>query len=117
MLSYLCTSPLSRADIEIVAADPIPRFAFKGFAPNPLSGSGAFFVELGESANRVSIRIFDVAGRSVRTLTATGLSPGSYSIPWDGRNSAGRAVPNGIYFVRAGADEQDHQTSKVLVIR
>ena len=74
-------------------------------------------MELGEPANRVSIRIFDVVGRSIRTLDSTGLSPGSYLIPWDGRDSSGRAVSNGIYFVRASADERDHQTSKVLVIR
>jgi len=49
----------------------------------------------------VRLVVYDVLGRSVRTLLSGQTTPaGFYSVGWDGRDTAGRAVGNGLYFYR-----------------
>lgn len=52
----------------------------------------------GQAAGPVRVRIFDAAGRPVRTLEvpADRVWPGS-TVAWDGRNDAGGPVANGVY--------------------
>jgi flagellar hook assembly protein FlgD len=51
----------------------------------------------------VSIQIYDVSGRMVRSLDLGWQPTGSYMTPssaayWDGRNAVGEQVASGIYF-------------------
>ncbi|MBN1884346.1 MAG: T9SS type A sorting domain-containing protein [Candidatus Krumholzibacteriota bacterium] len=55
---------------------------------------------------RVSLRIYDVAGRRIRTLLSDReLEAGVHTCVWDGKSDNGRTVASGIYFykLRAGA--------------
>jgi hypothetical protein len=53
------------------------------------------------------LRIYDVQGRKVRrVLSAASAAPGTYSIPWDGRDEGGRPVPPGMYFMRWSTDRE-----------
>ncbi len=45
------------------------------------------------------IRIWDVSGRQVRTLT---VPPSATDITWDGRDERGRRLPAGVYMVKHG---------------
>jgi len=45
------------------------------------------------------VELLDVAGRHVRELQAGRVSGGNTVLAWDGRDDAGRAVPNGVYFL------------------
>jgi flagellar hook assembly protein FlgD len=51
----------------------------------------------------VTISVFDVAGRRVRTLVNSASSAGRYVATWDGRDTEGRAVVSGVYFYRMDA--------------
>jgi flagellar hook assembly protein FlgD len=46
---------------------------------------------------RVRIQIFDVAGRTVRTLADADESAGHRSVVWDGSGDDGTPVGRGIY--------------------
>jgi hypothetical protein len=48
----------------------------------------------------VSLRIFDAAGRLVRTLEADYQTAGSHTVAWDRRTDSGTEVGLGLYFVR-----------------
>ncbi|MBD03211.1 MAG: hypothetical protein CME24_02570 [Gemmatimonadetes bacterium] len=50
-----------------------------------------------ESQQRVSLAIYDVVGRQVRTLVRKVLAPGQHSIRWDGLDDQRRAVASGVY--------------------
>ena len=54
----------------------------------------------------VSLLVYDVAGRVVRSLVQGDLSRGLYERGWDRRDARGATVSAGVYFVqlRAGAD-------------
>ncbi|MGH7741588.1 MAG: FlgD immunoglobulin-like domain containing protein, partial [Candidatus Eiseniibacteriota bacterium] len=74
--------------------------------PNPSAGRIAITFSLPRDAD-VSLGVYDVSGRFVRTLAQGATSAGSHSIQWDGRTASGRSAPGGLYFLnlRAGADE------------
>lgn len=50
----------------------------------------------------VVISIQDQAGRVVRTQAGQ-TSPGMHSVPWDGRDQAGRRLPEGLYQIEVAA--------------
>ncbi len=58
---------------------------------------------------RVQIR--DLAGRSVRSLTAGAAQNGLVNLSWDGRDDGGELVPPGVYLV-AAAVESDTRTER-----
>ena len=48
----------------------------------------------------VSLRVFDVSGRLVRTLVDGPVEAGQHTIVFDGRSATGRSLASGIYFLR-----------------
>lgn len=97
---------------EFIGPFPILYSAVDNVArlwPNPSRGA----VTLAPPpAGRYELEVRDVAGRLVR-LSAD-RSDGRTPIVWDGRDTRGRLVPAGMYFVRAAPNEQP---SKVLLLR
>jgi len=63
----------------------------------------------------VSLRIFDAAGRVVRTLHAGNTAAGTHTVTWDRRTGNGAEVGSGLYFIRL---EQNGRTSvqKLLIL-
>ena len=66
---------------------------------------------------QVSVVVYNVAGRQVRTLVATSQPAGKYTITWDGRADDGTNVVRGVYFVRAMVAGQKSPVQRVLYIR
>jgi hypothetical protein len=68
-------------------------------APNPFTRS----CTIGFStpvAGPASLRIYNVAGRLVRTLVSGALEAGAHQRVWDGRDESGSLVGSGVYFYR-----------------
>ena len=45
----------------------------------------------------VAVEIFDLAGRTVRTVLSAESTSGAYAVAWDGRDDRGQGVPPGLY--------------------
>jgi hypothetical protein len=73
-------------------------------APNPFVQTTTVRLEAG-AQSQVSLRIYDTAGRRVRTLLEQTLSAGSHAIDWNGRDELGRAVAPGTYFLRLQSND------------
>ncbi|MBU1701665.1 MAG: VCBS repeat-containing protein [Candidatus Eisenbacteria bacterium] len=67
-------------------------------APNPFTGRTQVQYQLVQP-QEVTLRIYDSAGRVVRTLVNDQRSAGVHQIPWDGRNQANEPVAAGAYFM------------------
>jgi len=52
---------------------------------------------------RVSLVVFDAAGRIVRRIAEAPFVAGRHVLVWDRQREAGRVVSSGIYFVRLQA--------------
>ncbi len=65
---------------------------------------------------RISVEVFNLLGRKVRTLVNDTKSAGSYRIEWNGRDDADQPVSSGVYFYRLKAGDIV-QTKKMLLIK
>jgi hypothetical protein len=100
-------------------ADAAPASAPKEFRlhanyPNPFNPSTTLRYDVPSKA-KVTIQVFDLAGRLVKTLVDEEKSAGSYQISWDGKDELGRAVASGVYFARMKAAGYLHTTKMILV--
>jgi alpha-tubulin suppressor-like RCC1 family protein len=68
-------------------------------APVPSRDLTSLAFELPRSGP-VTVAVFDVAGRVVRTLVSDSRSAGRYQTSWDGRTRSGQGAPAGVYFAR-----------------
>jgi len=84
--------------------------------PNPF-GEGTCIGYGLPIATRVSLNVYDVTGRVVRSLMDRELPAGSYTTVWDGKDARGRQLSNGIYFIRMQTDNQQFQRKVTLVQR
>jgi len=64
--------------------------------PNPFNPETTIRFEL-PADGLVSLRIYDVTGQVVRELVSTSQMAGTHSVVWNGRNSGGAQVANGLY--------------------
>ena len=69
--------------------------------PNPFRSGMRMAYSVAGPAQRVNIRVVDVAGRVVRTLVDAMEPAGSHVTSWDGRDRDGVKMRNGIYFIHA----------------
>lgn len=83
--------------------------------PNPFGVTTSLQVGL-PSASDVSIEVYDVAGRRVRTLSEGSKTAGWQSVPFDGRDDAGDMLPSGVYFYRVHAGAAT-VTRKMVIAR
>lgn len=67
--------------------------------PNPFAAWTSIGFSLVE-AGPVRMRVFDPAGRAVRTLVDGMRGPGAHAVSWDGRGDDGAAAASGVYFCR-----------------
>jgi outer membrane protein assembly factor BamB len=78
---------------------PGSAFAFYPPTPNP-SRAGVRFEWVVPRKGRVTLEIFDVAGRRVRTVLDGPRDPGEQFVVWDGRGEGGAALASGVYLAR-----------------
>jgi len=68
-------------------------------APNPFNPATTVRYVL-QRPGEVSLDVYGLDGRLVRTLYAGHRDAGEYEAVWDGRDAAGRAQASGIYLIR-----------------
>ncbi len=81
-------------DWTVVTPD---QYALEQNYPNPFNPSTTVRFTL-PVAERVSLRVYDVSGRLVRTLIEGAYPAGTAEIMWDGRSDGGAVVASGVYF-------------------
>ncbi len=83
---------------QSVPQDKTPRSCAFSISQNPFTRSMRMFYQVSEFS-KVSLKVYDAAGRIVRTLADGVCNPGYYTMVWNGRDNMGRKTPAGIYFV------------------
>ena len=97
----IVASHLAGGENPSLTAFPL-EYALGQNVPNPFGQSTLIRFELPERS-RVTLAVFDIAGRQVAMLTDGESEPGSHSVTWSGETSGGNMVGAGIYFVRMTA--------------
>ncbi len=73
-----------------------------GNTPNPFNPSTSITFSLA-FPGIAELAVFSAAGQRIRTLVSHGVSAGTHTIAWDGRDDFGRQVSSGVYFSRLTA--------------
>lgn len=105
----------SPTSVPGVGSSDTPRFALYGARPHPVDGPSVVSFQV-PASTRVDLGLFDVAGRQVRSLANGTFEAGSHDLSWDGKDSNGRDLASGVYFLRMDANEF-HATRTVVVTR
>ncbi len=82
--------------------------------PNPVSVYTAIAFDLPRSGP-VQVRVYGVDGSLIRTLLNDDRPMGRHTIDWDGRDTSGRRVANGVYIYRLTLNGIDECRKMVLV--
>jgi len=94
------TTPTPRGDNAGVNAVPDTPAAVLGLRvwPNPMNPATTVVFET-TRPGPVQLRVYDLAGRHVRTLLAGQSEAGRHEVRWDGRDGGGATVAAGVYHV------------------
>jgi len=79
------------------------RLALAQNRPNPFNPSTEIRFSVPRTSE-VSLKVYDLAGRVVRTLVAGELAGGEHTAVWRGEDDAGERAPSGLYVYRLTAD-------------
>ena len=105
---------LENANQNISEAKLLPNY------PNPFNPETWIPYQLAAAAN-VSVKIYDVGGRLVQTISV-GFKPVGYYLTreraayWDGRNATGEPVSSGVYFLQFIAGDFS-ATQQIVILK
>jgi hypothetical protein len=92
-----------------------PSFSVSQNYPNPFNPSTVIEFNVPRATN-ITLRIYDVAGRAVRTLVSGYQSSGRKRVEWNGRDDGGKAVASGVYFYRLSTGNFC-ETRKIVLVK
>lgn len=95
-------------------AEPIHDFRLSTF-PNPLRDHTTLQL-VAARPGLVTVKIYNLLGQEVASLTREAKKQGLMNIPWDARDYTGNMVPSGVYFCRILVNGRLLRT-KMLVFR
>lgn len=82
--------------------------------PNPFNPTTTIKFDIAETG-RVSLEIYSLEGKLVKTLLNKRFRPGQYSATWNGTNFMGEKISSGTYFIKLVAGEYRIVKKAVLI--
>ncbi len=101
---------------RIIQINFVNSDAYKiAITPNPLSNSATISFTLPQP-KKVSINIFDMTGRLVKTLVDAEMQAGTHQIIWDAEDEKGNSVSEGVYILKFQTNNYS-ETKKLSIVR
>lgn len=101
--------------VDALATDSPFDFNLNQNYPNPFNPATTIEYSLDKASN-VTLRIYDLLGREVKTLITKNQPSGKYTITWDGSDKVGIKVPSGLYFYKLETGDKV-EVRKMLLAR
>ena len=92
-------------------------FAVRRPTPSPFTSFTTTSFDLPATTGqwKVSARMYNVAGRVVKTLLNGSLAPGTHAVMWDGRDDHGMLAASGVYFLQVEIPGHHQQVRTVFL--
>ena len=103
----------SVTDVSSNEVIPAKFEVFQNF-PNPFNPTTTISYSI-PTGSFVSLKIYDILGREVKTLVNTEQTPGVYNTVWNGDNNFGNKVASGIYIYRVVAGSKIQSKKMILM--
>lgn len=84
--------------------------------PNPFNPSATIRYEL-PAMEHVTLTVYDVSGRVVKTLVDGVMPSGANQVVWHGDDTRGARVASGVYVVKLGSAHAAPQTQKMVLLK
>lgn len=110
LLNGACTSYVEQEE----EAATVTSFFISQNYPNPFNQTTKIEFALAKSGF-VTLQIYDLLGRKVRTLVSEHLSSGYKSVLWDGKNDAGKDAASGVYLYLLKTENYEESKKMVLL--
>ncbi|MCK4547518.1 MAG: T9SS type A sorting domain-containing protein [Candidatus Eisenbacteria sp.] len=91
------------------------RFALEQNRPNPFNPNTVIRFSIGAESH-VTLGVYDIRGRLIRTLVEEVAAVGEHQSLWDGKDEGGVEVASGVYFCRLEAGEFS-DTMKIILMK
>ncbi len=101
--------------ITVAGAAPGTQFYLAPASPNPFRDTSTMSFNLPRSGY-VSVSIYDIRGRLVRTISNDVLSEGIHQAVWDGRTNNNVRAAAGVYYAKVQTDA-DIRAQKIILVR
>lgn len=110
-----CETPIEIHSMLAAAQPPASRIL--AISPNPITSEAAIQFSVGpqDVGGEVTLCIFDIAGRCLRTLRPAAIREGVQRHVWNRRGSQGQWMPRGIYFLRLTVQGRSRDSRSVMV--
>jgi hypothetical protein len=93
----------------------LPRtFSLNQNYPNPFNAETAISFAL-PSGGDCQLEIFDILGRTVKSIDLRGLPAGNKTVTWDAKDNSGHDVASGVYFYRLNSGGNSQARKMVLL--
>ena len=112
-------------DVEQIENEIPTSFTLEQNYPNPFNPSTIikysipFVISIPTSRERnlfVSLKIYDVLGREIKTLVNQEQASGVYQVNWNGDDSYGNKVSSGIYFYKINAGDPSSSSGQSFIL-
>ncbi|MBL8027409.1 MAG: DNRLRE domain-containing protein, partial [Fibrobacteres bacterium] len=110
------------AGTVILTVDQLFGFALDQNYPNPFNPTTVIKYSVPgkySTAKKqvVSLSVFDIKGRLVKTLSSEEKLPGAYTVFWNGKANNGRLIASGVYFYRIDVAGRFVKIRKMVVVK
>ena len=92
------------------------QFALYNAYPNPFNPSTTIKFEVPNMMN-ISLKIYDISGRLVKTLVNDVKEPGAHLAVWDGTDNYNNVVSNGLYIYKLISEDYNSLSGKMILIK
>ncbi|MCP4545195.1 MAG: T9SS type A sorting domain-containing protein [bacterium] len=117
MVGHVLTNMLGTvADGAPIGVDETPAMTrLNGNYPNPFNPTTVIALSLA-SAEHVSLSVYDISGRLVKSLVNNKMIAGDHEVVWNGKDSNGERVASGVYFYKMSAGDYT-ATDKMILLK
>ena len=110
------TLTIDVSKLNVNDSEPIPeKFALHANYPNPFNPTTTISYDLPEQS-RVTLGIYDLLGKKIKTLINQSQDAGNKMAVWDGTDEFSRPVSAGVYLYQIQAGDFI-QTRKMLLLK
>ncbi len=102
-------------DVDLEEQIIVPKLILTQNFPNPFNSGTTIEVQI-DRPGPVSITIYNILGRRVRTIVDDIVGRGTQQFAWDGTDESGKSAASGVYFARVNTPSMQI-TRKLVLLR
>ena len=102
-----------QVSVDDTPADLPSTYELQQNYPNPFNATTSIQFSL-DRTDEVTLTVYDILGRKIKTLYDGSIPAGLHSFIWDGTDQSDNAVASGIYFYRL--DSSENTTAKSMIL-